>query len=212
MRLVRLVLVRFFLQGHIVEIKSILDLCDLRIWKLGPFLRIILDLNKNTMFLSLRIHQWPGFLSQCFVGVFELMDLLRTANDIFQLPSGLTVAQVLPFDHVEMVHLDIQVKAPHVRQVDMVVWMLHEFFSIVLIVKPMIAELPWIKLLQLLFGSDILSFLISEEDIFLVKLLHIQIISLLFNLVHLSLFFLFARATLFVLFILLNDFWVWFLI
>lgn len=143
-RLVRFVLVRFFLLTDIVEVKSIFDLCDLRIWKLGPFLRIVLYFNKNAMFLSLRIHQCSCFFSQSFVGVFELMYLLRAADDVFLLPGGLTVAQIFPLHHVEVVYFYVQVKSSHVWQVDVVVSVLHEFFSIVFIVKPVVAELSWI--------------------------------------------------------------------
>jgi hypothetical protein len=205
-------LVGFFLLSDIVEVKSIFDLCDLRIWKLGPFLRIVLYFNKNAVFLPLRIHQCPGFLPQRFVGVFELMDLLRTADDIFQLPGGLTVAQIFPLDHVEVVDFHVQVKSSHVWQVDVVVCVLHEFFTIVFILEPVVAELAWIKLFQLLFGGDIFSFFVREEDVFLVKLLHIQIISLLLHLIHLCLLLQLARVTLLVQFGRFNFFGVGFLI
>jgi len=75
---------------------------------------------------------------------------------------------------------------------------LHEFFTIVFILEPVVAELAWIKLFQLLFGGDIFSFFVREEDVFLVKLLHIQIISLLFHLIHLCLLLQLARAALLV--------------
>lgn len=86
-----------------------------------------------------------------------------------------------------MIDFHIQVEAAHVGQVDMIIWVFHEPFTVALIVEPEIVELAWVELLQLLFGGDVLGFFLSKEDVLFVELIHIQIVSFLLHLTALRL-------------------------
>ena len=97
-----------------------------------------------------------------------------------------------------MINLNIQVKTAHVCQINVVIRMFHEPFTVAFIVKPEIVELTWVKLLELLFCCDIFGFLLSKEDVLFIELLHIQVVSLFLHLSALSLL-LITRTIIFVL-------------
>ena len=148
MWLVLLVLIWLFLLCDIVKEQSVLDLRDLSIGKLGLLFGIVFNFHEYLMFFSLRVHECPCFFSECFVVVFELLDLVWAADDALELPGGVAVAQVLPFHHVEPVDLHVQVECPHVSKVDVAVGVLQVLLPIILVVlQPTVAELAGTELL-----------------------------------------------------------------
>ncbi len=114
------------------------------------------------------------------------MDLFRATNDIFLLPCSLTVAEAFPFDHIKMIDLDIQIKTAHVGQINVIIGVLHKPFTISVIIKPIVVEFSWIKLLKLLFCGNVFSFFLSKEDVSFIELLHIQVILFLLDLIALG--------------------------
>lgn len=82
----------------------------------------------------------------------------------------------------------------------MVVGVLKEFRRVlVLFNDPVVVECSRVELLQVFFGCDIFCLFVSEEDILLIKLVHVQVIAFLFLdlLIQLFLRFLLAGAVIF---------------
>lgn len=60
--------------------------------------------------------------------MFELIDLLWTADNTLQLPCRFRVTQVLPLDHVQTINLHVEVQLPHIGHIDVLVVVRMEVF------------------------------------------------------------------------------------
>ena len=180
--------------SNVIEVQSILDFRYLSIGKFGPFLRVVLQIDQYFMFLSLWIHESPGFFPQSLVIVLELKDLVDAADCILLFPGGLAITEILPFDHVESIDFYVEVKTSHVWQVYLLIWVLQITLAIAIEVKPVIIESAWVELFDIFFGVDVFYLFLSQEDVFLVELFHVQEVSFFFYHIFRLLWFLLAAT------------------
>lgn len=134
MRILQFVLIGLFFLCYIVKIESIFDLRYLRIGVFSSFLRVNFYIDEDAMFVTLSFQSCSCVFAKSLIGIFKLMDFVRTTDDVLEFPSGLTVAEVLPLYHVEPVHLHVQVQRTHIDQIDMVVGIFQESFPFVVLV------------------------------------------------------------------------------